>query len=562
MRRFFRIVSYTVLFLILAVVAFAGWIRWGLVTQIPDIADRSAEQWQRERIDSDFYRVRNCWLHHSESGLWEEYLEGSAFERGVAEGKLCSELEYYQEQAFVDQLMVMIPNRDYLHMLGYFARIFNRHLQDHITPEYRQEIYGESLYAPHDFDYVSAPYDRLLNYHAAHDLSHAMQSLALVGCTSFAAWGPRTTDSLMLVGRNFDFYAGEKFAKNKIVLFCRPDSGRKFVMITWPAFIGCVSGMNDAGLTVTINSDESPMQSSSATPISLLAREILQYATTIEEVYSIAGRRKIFVSESFLIGSAKDHRAVIIEKTPDRLALYDPGQDRILSTNHYLSDSFRNDEINLRCARSTSSGYRYEHLAELMDMEKNMDPIACARILRDQRGKGGKDIGMCNEKAVNQLIAHHSVIFQPERRRFWISTQPFMLGRYICYDLDSVFAEAKTFNGGHEINNKSQTIAPDTFLRTSGWANFCTYKKCEEGIIKTLSEKPKVTDPAQNWDTMIRYNPEYWYPYYLVGQYYHSRQKDDRALSYYRQALTKEINDSVDVYQIKALIEKIKPKNQ
>jgi tetratricopeptide (TPR) repeat protein len=332
-------------------------------------------------------------------------------------------------------------------------------------------------------------------------------------------------------------------------------------MITWPAFIGCTSGMNDAGLTVTINSDESSMPSSSATPISLVAREILQYATNIQEAYAIAARRKIFVSESFLIGSAKDHRAVIIEKTPDRLALYDPGQDQVLSTNHYLSDSFRNDEVNVRCARTTSSGYRYEHLAELMDAERSMDPVACARILRDQRGKGGKDIGMCNEKAVNQMIAHHSVIFQPERRRFWISTQPFMLGRYICYDLDSVFAEAGHFTHSHEIYNKAQTIAPDTFLNTTGWSNFCIYKKHEESIIKSLNDKSK-TEPAHDWDTMIRSNPEYWYPYYLVGRYYQDRQMDDKALKYYHQALSKEINDSIDIYQIKALIQKMGTKNQ
>ena len=561
MRRVFKIVSYTVLLLLVLLIVAAVWIRWGLVTKVPEIADRSAEQWQREEIDSSFYRVKNCWLRHSESGLWEEYLEGSAFERGVAEGKLCKELQYVQEEAFADQILAMVPNHKYLHVLGYLTKIFNRHLQDNITPEYRQEIYGESLYAPHDFDYISPPYDRLLNYHAAHDLSHAMQSLALVGCTAFAAWGPRTSDSLMLIGRNFDFYAGDKFAKNKIVLFCKPDSGRKFVMITWPSFIGCTSGMNDAGLTITINSDESPMPTSSATPISLLAREILQYATTIDEAYAIARRRRIFVSESLLIGSAHDHRAAIIEKTPYKMTLYDPGQDLLLSTNHFLSDFFHNEQSNLQAERATSSGYRYEHLAELIDAMPAMNPTDCARILRDQKGKGGKDIGMCNEKAVNQLIAHHSVIFQPERSRFWVSTQPFMLGRYICYDFDSVFAEAGHFTQDHEIYNKARIIAPDTFLATAAWSDFCTYKKGETDIVSTLNEKPNLAQPIHDWDTMIRSNHQYWYPYYLVGRYYQSRQMDDRALGYYQQALTKEINDSVDVYEIKKVIQKIGRKN-
>jgi isopenicillin-N N-acyltransferase-like protein len=533
------------------------WVIWGLDPKVPHIKDRSAETWQRELIDSNTYRVGRCWLHHSPSGLWEEYLEGTGYERGVAESKLCRELQYTQEEAFVEQLQGMIPSRNYLRMLGYLARIFNRNLQNNITDEYKEEIYGESLFAPHDFDYVSTPYDRLLNYHAAHDLSHVFQGLAQAGCTSFAAWGGRTTDSLLLIGRNFDFYAGDKFAKNKIVLFCKPAAGRKFVMITWANFIGCASGMNDAGLTITINSTESDMPTGSATPISLLAREILQYATTIDEAYAIARRRKTFVSESLLIGSALDHRAVCIEKSPSRIAIYDPHSDVLMSTNHFLSDTFKNDPVNIKNRTTTSSGYRYEHLEELIGHEQVMDEHTFAKILRDQRGKGGSDIGMCNEKAINQLIAHHSVIFQPERRCFWISTDAFMLGEYVCYDFDSVFARTSIVTDHHQLQNASLTIAADTFLHTRDWNMFQIYHKGEKEIISETRLRYDPDTPIHPWESLIGLNPQYWYPYYLVGEYYRSRKMDKRALPFYLQALTKEINDSVDVYNIKEIIHKI-----
>ncbi len=52
-------------------------------------------------------------------------------------------------------------------------------------------------------------------------------------------------------------------------------------------------------------------------PSPWLPREILQYASTIEEAYAIVEKRKMFVAESFLIGSAKDGKAAIIEKTPE-----------------------------------------------------------------------------------------------------------------------------------------------------------------------------------------------------------------------------------------------------
>ena len=92
---------------------------------------------------------------------------------------------------------------------------FNRDLQDNVIKEYQLEILGVSYSASPEFDDIASPYQRILNYHAAHDIGHAVQNMSLVGCTAFGTWGNESEDSTLIIGRNFDFYVGDNFAEIK-----------------------------------------------------------------------------------------------------------------------------------------------------------------------------------------------------------------------------------------------------------------------------------------------------------------------------------------------------------
>ncbi|MDY2972902.1 MAG: C45 family peptidase, partial [Candidatus Cryptobacteroides sp.] len=267
------------------------------------------------QVNDSLRRWGSSSLRIDPDGLYEMRVCGGPFERGEAIGKLGEDLLYQQEKAFADKLFEMVPSSRYRAFLHYFITIFNRRMGASVPLEYRQEIKAMSASCTHEFDEFGSPYERQMQYHSAHDIGHVMQDYMLVGCTSFAVWGRESADSSLLMARNFDFYMGEEFAKNKLVLFEKPDSGYAYVSVTWPGMLGVVSGMNTQGLAVTINASKLEVPSSSATPISILVKLILQYASNIEEAETIAASFKTFVCESILVGSANDGRAVIIEKT-------------------------------------------------------------------------------------------------------------------------------------------------------------------------------------------------------------------------------------------------------
>lgn len=549
-KKIFKVFAWTIGVIVLSLLIFSVYV-WKISdAKPPFISDTTALNLKRQQLDSVSYIIGDNWIRKNKYGLYEMYVSGTPFERGVINGKLSKELLVKQEVAFTDQIKTMIPSTFYLKFLRYVIGFMNRDLPEHVTTEDKDEIYGISKSASNQFDWIGTNYARQLNYHAAHDIGHALQNLMLVGCTSFGAWDSKTENGAMLIGRNFDFWVGDEFAVNKIVEFVRPTKGHNFAFVTWGGFIGVVSGMNDKGLTVTINAAKSSIPTDAATPVSLVAREILQYASNIKEAIAIAHKRTMFVSESFLIGSAIDHKSIIIEKTPDTLAIYDPHSNNIVCSNHYQSALLGKQELNLEQMRNSASVYRYKRTQQLMEENHPLTPQKMANILRDTKGMNGKNIGIGNEDALNQMIAHHSIIFMPDSLRFWVSTNPWQLGAYVCYDLKKVFA-MKGLKKDSIIANESLNIAPDTFLKSTAFKNYMLFRTGRDKIRK--GEEMQLNIPQ-----FISENPEFYETYKVVGDYLLKKGANKQALYYYQVALGKQIPDLREQKAIKEAIRKIK----
>jgi len=526
--------------LIVAIIFAAYYLIFSFVTETktPQVESSTLDTIERIQISENNYQIQNNFLQKNNSRLWELYLEGSPYEIGVVGGKLTKELIEIQEEAFVEQINTLIPSPFYLKFLKHMIAWFNRSLDENIPVEYQQEIYGISKSVSDEYNFIALPYERMLNYHGAHDIGHALKDLALVGCTSFGL-NLDQSDSNMIIGRNFDFYINEKFAENKVVAFVKPDDGFNFMYVTWASMIGVVSGMNSSGLTVTLNAAKSDIPFKSATPISILAREILQYASNIEEAINIAEKRRVFVSEQILIGSAKDNTAIVIEKSPAKMGVFKSDENYLVSSNHFQSEVFANDVNNLEYMKESASVYREERCIQLINYADTLNITTAANILRNKKGLNNKDIGIGNEKAMCQIISHHAVIFMPEQLKVWVSTPPYQLGEFICYDLNEVFSTGKI----QSID--SLTIEEDVFLASGNYNSYVTYKNLSKSFKEVIQNRNQIANIDYLLSDLFRLNPNYYKTYLLAADYYLSVNDSNNEIKYLEKALTCEFENTV-----------------
>src|SRR5690606_15497894 len=115
----------------------------------------------------------------------------------------------------------------------------------------------------------------------------------------------------------------------------------------------------------------------------------------------------------------------------------------ITCANHFQSPMLKNSALNLEQKNQNASPYRQARLLELLQDNVPLNIQKTAQILRDSRGLNNENIGLGNELAMNQMIAHHSIIFMPDSLTFWVSTAPWQLGAYVCYDLRTIFNKKK-----------------------------------------------------------------------------------------------------------------------
>jgi hypothetical protein len=148
-------------------------------------------------------------------------------------------------------------------------------------------------------------------------------------CSNFAALPNYTADNVMYVTRILDWglHRISKLHNYPLIAINIPDNGIPFANIGWAGFVGAVSGMNAAGITLgEMGYGDPDNETLSGRPMIFMLREILQKANTLQTAEEIVFNSVPTNSYVFLFADGKTKNASIIFRDRDRFERYSAGE--------------------------------------------------------------------------------------------------------------------------------------------------------------------------------------------------------------------------------------------
>jgi hypothetical protein len=167
----------------------------------------------------------------------------------------------------------------------------------------------------------------------------------LFACSALLVDGERSATGRPLLARNLDYPALGYVHDYSLVTAYRPrNAGHAFATVGFPGLLGCLSGMNDAGLALAVLEvfqvkGTKQWFDPSGLPYALCYRRLLEECATINEAKAMLEKMKR-VSTTNLVLADKQGIAVL-EVTPQHVLVRRPEQDVCICTNHYCTPELK-----------------------------------------------------------------------------------------------------------------------------------------------------------------------------------------------------------------------------
>lgn len=309
-------------------------------------------------------------------------LSGSRYRMGLAHGTLLREQARYLQEAYLGTFYGAPGKRP---LFAARARV----LEPHLPRGFREEMEGLRTG-------TGLPAEDVLLVHTFLDI----HKLFLCSTITVPRPGP---EGGPIVGRNLDFPGLGVAHRFGIVTVTHGRGRRAAASVSWPGFLGTLSGMNDAGLVVAVMLVYGVEDTEEGMPFAALFREALETQTTVEGVREFIEAQPRTTSNNLLVVEPGG-RGAILEIRPSAVRLRATKEGCLYSTNHFLEagrGSILRDPVRL------PSLYRYHRL----------------RIYAERRGGrlSVEEVKHSLRLVSSRWLNLQSMVFEPRRRRMEVS---------------------------------------------------------------------------------------------------------------------------------------------
>ncbi len=207
----------------------------------------------------------------------------------------------------------------------------------------------------------------------------------VLACSALLVEPERSATGGPLLGRNLDYPPLGYVHHYSLVTVYKPCRAKHaFVAVGFPGMVGCLSGMNDAGLALSILEVFQvkvgrKRYDGDGTPYALCYRRLLEECSTIDEAVALLeGMERTSITN---LAVADRTGIAVLEVTPRQVIVRRPCQGVCICTNHFCTDPLR-PFVQLNVYKTFN---RFEKLQRAARAQEQFGPADLQCALHDAR---------------------------------------------------------------------------------------------------------------------------------------------------------------------------------
>lgn len=241
---------------------------------------------------------------------------GTPRARGLAHGRLLRKRIAENVRAFLDEWAIRRKGRTRAELMAIWKKT-----APHIPAHFHEELKGLA-------EGSGVPLKDLQLLHAIPSRYHCTGTAALPAVTKDGRlYHTRSLDYPLDIGRTV------RPQTNALLLVSVPRDGIAHACVGWAGFLGCVTGMNIAGVSIGEMGSRSSDESFDGLPMIFMVREALRTAHNLEEAKAVWRKHPRTCGYNFILCDEKN--ACAVECNRSRLVFFAPGDKKENAAPHY-----------------------------------------------------------------------------------------------------------------------------------------------------------------------------------------------------------------------------------